>query len=430
MGTQGDNPQKVLAVGAHESLYSVHWSPNGQRLAYIRDQHGSDRSQQSIETCDLKGVNRTVVVSGPDWLGDFWWLPKGRIVYARPESLHSGDSNLWQVGIDNHSGTPTGKPKRITQWAGSSLWGLSAGGDGKKLVLHKTTYHAQVYLGELPAGGARMSPPRRLTSDEAYEVPAAWTADSKAVLLLSDRNGTMGIFKQGINQNVSEPVTTGSQDISSLRLSADGTWILFVESPRTPSNPAPPYRLMRILASGGVPEFVLEARSWDDFACASAPASLCVILETSHDRKQLMITAFDPLRGRGNVLRTIAKDPRRGYGGTALSPDGSTLAMSKSGESEIRISLLSLSGGSDSEITVKGWPNNTGIVWSPDGKGVYCGSVSPQSGTLLYVDLKGNSRVLWQDKGGATWGIPSPDGNYLAISGDVINTNVWMVEGF
>jgi len=102
------------------------------------------------------------------------------------------------------------------------------------------------------------------------------------------------------------------------------------------------------------------------------------------------------------------------------------------GEAEIDIRLLSLSGGSDREIKVKGWPNLTGLDWSPDGKGLYCGSASPQGRTLLYVDLKGNARVLWQYKGagGNIWGVPSPDGRYLAIMGYVSNSNVWMVEGF
>jgi Tol biopolymer transport system component len=115
-----------------------------------------------------------------------------------------------------------------------------------------------------------------------------------------------------------------------------------------------------------------------------------------------------------------------------LSPDGSTVAISRAGEPEIHIGLLSLSGGSDREITVKGWPNTAGLDWPPDGKGLYCGSTSPQGRTLLYVDLKGNARVLWQYKGGSgeIWGVPSPDGRYLAIRGDVINSNVWMVEGF
>ena len=96
--------------------------------------------------------------------------------------------------------------------------------------------------------------------------------------------------------------------------------------------------------------------------------------------------------------------------------------------------LLSLSGGSDREITVKGWPNITDLRWSRGGTGFYVGSQTEeqQGSALLYVDLKGNARVLWQYKAGrgAIWGIPSRDGRYLAILGDVTNSNAWMLEGF
>jgi serine/threonine protein kinase len=37
MNTQGGNLQKVLAAGENESLLQVHWSPDGHRLAYIRE---------------------------------------------------------------------------------------------------------------------------------------------------------------------------------------------------------------------------------------------------------------------------------------------------------------------------------------------------------------------------------------------------------
>ncbi len=435
MGSQGDNPQKVFAVGESEwLLYSVHWSPDGQRLAYVRVQRIADSYQVSIETCDLKGASQTVVRSATNlWLENACWLPDGRIVYARRESLYSSDDNLWQVGIDNHAGTPTSKPKRITQWAGSYLvGGLHASADGKRLMLRKTTYQSQVYVGELAAGGTRMKPPRRLTNDEAVDYPNGWTSDSKAVLFTSNRNGTFGIFKQGISQESAEPVVTGQQDDSAPRLSPDGAWIVFVEKLRTTANPAPPNRLMRIPATGGVPQFVMETRNTLDFWCARAPASLCVIFETSQDRKQLMITAFDPQKGRGKTLRTMEIDPLYTYSETQLSPDGSTVSISRAGEPEIHIRLLSLSGGSDREFTVRDWPNVTGLDWSPDGKRFYCGSVSPQFSTLLDVDLNGNARVLWQYKGtgGGVWGDPSPDGRYLAIRGDVINSNVWMIEGF
>ena len=96
------------------------------------------------------------------------------------------------------------------------------------------------------------------------------------------------------------------------------------------------------------------------------------------------------------VLRTIEKDPTAQLTGAALPPDGTSFAISMGSEAEIHIRLLSLSGGSDRELTVKGWPNLTGLDWSPDGKGLFVGSVSPQARTLLYVDLKGDARVLWQ----------------------------------
>jgi Tol biopolymer transport system component len=346
--------------------------------------------------------------------------------------VYSRSDNLWQIGIDNHTGSPTGKPKRVTQWAGSYLEGLSASADGKRLVLRKSTFQDQVYVGELAAGGTSMNPPRRLTNDEGSDQPMAWTPDSKAVLFQSNRNGATGIFKQGVSQETSEPVLTGPQDVDQPRLSPDGSWILFVEFPKTAVGPSTPVRLMRIPVSGGVPQLVLETRNWLDHLCARAPASLCVIGELSQDEKQLTLTAFDPLKGRGKVLRTIEKDPSAEIAGTGLSPDGTTFAISRSSEEEIHIRLLSLSGSSDREFTVKGWSNLSGLDWSPDGKGLYCGSVSPQDRTLLHVDLEGNAKVLWQYKAasGSIWGIPSPDGRYLALRGLVASSNIWMVEGF
>jgi len=166
-----------------------------------------------------------------------------------------------------------------------------------------------------------------------------------------------------------------------------------------------------------------------DFHCASAPASLCVILEESQNGRGATLTAFDPVRGKGKLLRTIDD----GNFAEGLSPDGSTFAIARRDEPEIHIRLLSLSGGSDREIAVKGWPSITGLDWSADGKGFYCGSTSSQGGTLLYVDLMGNAQVLWHSREGGRGflgGIPSPDGRYLAIWAANLNRNAWMVEGF
>lgn len=425
MGGQGDNPQKVLAVG-EDDLLNVHWSPDGKRLAYLREQWTPQGYHGTIETCDLAGANITTVVSfeGP---GGFWWLPDGRVVYAVGGALDKG--SLWQVGVDGRSGKPSSKPTRVNQWADSFIRNLSASADGKRLTFLKGTFSAQAYLGELSAGGTRMNPPRRLTNDEANYSPFSWTADSKAVLFGSDRNGTWGIFKQGINQDAAEAVVTLPQGVGLGfgRLSPDGAFVLYMETPRAGSAPS---RLMRIPANGGVPQLVLETKGGESFDCARAPADLCVLYEASEDRKDILLTAFDTLKGRGRLLRTV-ENPSAQFLWSGLSPDGSTFALSQAGEAEIHIRLLSFSGSADREITLKGWPYLTALDWSADGKGFYVGSGASQGPTLLYTDLNGNAKVLWQFKGaGDTWGVPSRDGRYLAIRGDVFNSNVWMLEGF
>jgi Tol biopolymer transport system component len=438
--SQGDNPQRVLALGENEFVWGaeVRWSPDGQRLAFIKAERTPDGFRFSLETCDLRGANPTVVLSSPTalYLYGVWWLPDERLVYSRLETLGSNDYNLWQIGI-NARGMPTGQPKRITQWPGSTIEGLNASVDGKRLAFRKGTYQEQIYLGELGANGTRMNPPRRLTNDEADDRPFAWTPDSKAVLFDSDRNGTRSIFKQVVGEETAQPVITGPQDVWAPRVTPDGAWMLYTEL--GPTGMASRNRLMRIPINGGAPQFVLETRSFGGL-CARAPGGLCVLLEGSQDGKQLTFTAFDPLKGRGKVLRTIQWDPAAPNFAWGLSPDGTVFAIARHNEPEIHIQLLSLTGGSDREIRVKGWPNITGLDWSPDGKGMYCGSVSAEgslfvnakSAVLLYVDLAGNARVLWQRNGtaGELWGIPSPDGRYVAINADVSSSNVWMVEGF
>jgi Tol biopolymer transport system component len=430
MDSQGDNPHRVLGLEQSESFWNVHWAPDGERLAYTKRVRTPEKDKVTLETCDLMGANRAVVVPGIDrlYLNSFGWLSDGRIVYLRPDSPGSNDENLWQVRISGRTGAPADEPKRITQWAGS-LWGLTASGDGKRLTFMKSTYQTQVYLGELTAGGARMSPPRRLTHDEADAVPTAWTADSKALLFGSNRNGAWAIFRQQIDQDHPEVLVTGragSPRPNWPRLSADGAWILYVE---LPASGSPPFRMMRIPVSGGVPQLVMETSTDSSYECVRGAGGLCVVLEENPDGHQLTLTAFNPLKGRGKVLRTLQTSTH--FYGWGVSPDGTTLAFSEAYQAEIHIRLLSLSGGADSEITVKGWPDLRSLTWSLDGKGFYCGSRSSEGSTLLFVDLKGNAHVLWQFRGAnRTWGDPSPDGRYLSIMASFTNSTVWMLEGF
>jgi Tol biopolymer transport system component len=190
----------------------VKWSPDRRRLAYVRAQHPLDKYFQVIESCDRQGTNRASLLAITEgnplarsefiwlrpWLRDIAWLRDGRIIYSQGESK-SNDSNLWEIAVDAKKGSHASRPKRLTNWAGTNIVGLSASADGTRITLRKETRQFQVWLGELASSGNLNGLPRRLAIDEANDIATAWTGDSRAVLLESDLYGKVGIFKQPIN---------------------------------------------------------------------------------------------------------------------------------------------------------------------------------------------------------------------------------------
>jgi serine/threonine protein kinase len=433
MDSGGGNAQKLVAVPQNEWLRSVHWSADGKRLAYIRAL--ADKQLYSIESSDLNGRAHTAIVQdSPLGIDEFYWLPDGRVVYSMQNSAGAADESLWEIRVDSTNGKPMAKPVRMTDWAGFSLGGFSASADGKRLVLQKGHSHGQIFIAQLSARRVHIAAPRRLTNSEANEGPTAWTADGSAVIFMSHRNGKWAIFKQAINQDSAEHLAGGGSENAFLpRVTGDGAWVLYASwKPGT----AGPSRIMRVPVIGGSPEFVRTTSPLlNDLQCSPAPANLCVVLEQDNERRHFNITGFDPLTGKRKLLKTVDNDSPFIRYADGLSPDGMTFALAKSGEPETHIRLLSLTGGSDRQITAKDCANTTGLDWSSDGKGLYCGSLSSQGGTLSYVDLKGNSQVLWRQRGtagsgDAVWAVPSPDGRYLAIQAGTLTSNVWMLEGF
>jgi len=440
MGPNGEDPRKIVTADEGESLNWVVWSPDSRRIAYERLHSGAAGGQCDIENRDLKGGEPTVVLSDPKlaaWMGGgLWWSADGRLIYPLVEATFGTvlrDTNLWEIKIDTGSGKPTGKPERITNWAGFSLTDPNVTIDARRLVFSRVSRQTHVYIGDLDGGGTRLTaPPRRLTLDEHNDWPTAWTPDSKALLFGSDRSGKRNVYKQALDQDSAEPLLANAPvDLVLPRLSADGAWILYVRLAKLEdTGTSGPVQLRRVPVSGGPSQFVLTAHDLYSYRCARAPATFCLVSEWPEDQKQLIFTAFDPIKGRGAIVSRIATKPGLDYNWD-LSPDGSQIAMLfPAGENCIR--LLPLSGGEPRDLVVKGWYGfKPGPDWAADGKGFYVSSSSPRGVTLLYIDLAGHATAVWEQKGGfETWGIPSPDGRHLAILGDTVDSNVWMLENF
>ena len=258
-------------------------------------------------------------------------------------------------------------------------------------------------------------------------MPTDWTSDSKAVIFTSDRNGHWGIYKQELNRDSAETLVTSDERLGG-RTSPDGKWMLYSissnESKHSPSRSGTE-RLMRIPVTGGPAELVLTARLYN-FWCARSPSTLCAFAEQTPDRKELVFTAFDPIRGKGHELARFATDPNEDYFGWSLSPDSTRIAIIKTGGNHVYV--LPLDGSPVRDLNVADWSGFDSFCWSVDSKGFFIGNTRAN---LLFVDLNGKPHPLWQQKSGPfTWGVPSPDGRHLAIFGQDFNGNMWMIENF
>jgi len=206
-----------------------------------------------------------------------------------------------------------------------------------------------------------------------------------------------GIFKQRIDQDTPELVATMPEGVEETRMNPDGAWALLVV-PTKKGSPSQADKLMRVPITGGFPQLVLTAAIYDQPSCSRSPATLCAIAERTGDHKQLIFTAFDPVKGRGSELTRLGIDADAAYTWD-LSPDATRIAALKLTEG--RIHILSLTGQPSQEITVKGWSSLQCVDWTADGKGLFVSSAGKETSVLLYVDLQGNARVLWEHGG---WG--------------------------
>jgi dipeptidyl aminopeptidase/acylaminoacyl peptidase len=342
--------------------------------------------------------------------------------------------SLWQIPVERRTAEAAGKPERLAEWSDLGPSGITISADGKRLSFFKSRIWRDVYLGELGPDGASMKPPRRFTLDNrGIRSLDSWTLDSQAILFSSDRNGKANVFRQGLNEGVGEAIVQSSEDNYNAGVSSDGSWVLYVESPRaTPGVPPAPQRLMRRPVAGGSPEKVLEEPSGTsvDYWCPLKPGSQCVLGELQG--KDFAFYALDPVRGKGEQLGKIEVAATKSSRWT-ISPDASHLALVDQQKYHGRIEVLSVQERAWHEVEVEsGWGGFQSIGWAADGKSFFVTSWLPDSFDLLNVTLTGKVNPLLR-YGHRQWmqaPMPSPDGKYLAFDAQTFDSNVWLLEGF
>jgi hypothetical protein len=186
--------------------------------------------------------------------------------------------------------------------------------------------------------------------------------------------------------------------------------------------------------SGGALEQLFSLAPGSSYSCARAPATLCLTAEPTANRKQTVVSAFDPATGaRGSELLRFDRYPSRdedlGPLTFALSPDGQWVCTSVGPAGPLRI--VSLRGDPARVLPVKGLNVKQQVAWTADGRGLIVTTYRDDAAVLLHVDLQGNTQELFKcESAGTCFGLPSPDGKRLGIYQSRGTANVWMLENF
>jgi Tol biopolymer transport system component len=314
---------------------------------------------------------------------------------------------------------------------------ISVTADAKKLVFLRSAGQATSYMADLVAGGTRILQPKHFPlSDSSIEV-ADWAPDSKSVILISNRSGHSEIYRQSLDKDTAEPLVTEGYDRGAI-MSPDGKSVLYFgtgeNGPWPTKGPEP---VMRVSVSGGASQRLFTASWRSVLTCARPPSGLCAIGEPTEDQKQLIVSSFDPVRGRGPelfryALGSAGDDCGLSFSacGLSLSPDGTRFAALRSKAGPIYI--FSLRGEALRQVPVKGWSQLLSSTWAADGKSLFVTADARGGGAVLHVSLQGKVDVLWENPGLSweTLAHPSPDGRYLEFDRWTITGNMWMMENF
>jgi len=421
----GSAPRHLVDLGANGS---AGWSADGERVLFARGPTPS-----TVESIPLAGGSSSVVFKAADGqriANAGLQLRDGRLLTVLSDAATSAVA-VWEVLIDGGSGAARGSPRRVTEpkarsgsigtfsvGARSGLR-LSASSDGKRVALTSDMSHGDIYVARFdPRRGRLLDTPKRLTTDERGSYPGAWTPDGETILFNLGQSGSQDIFTQSLSGGSAQPLVVGPGDQLLPRMSSDGQWVLFQE----PAGPEGS-RIMRVPLAGGRPEQVLAASGAAWPRCAVR--GRCVVFE--QDRDRWIISALDPVRGKGERLCSIPFNTR----GEDLSPDGNAVALVVDGAGSMnRIRIYSLSGEPQHDVTVENATTLVSLDWGGTGAGLFSTDRMPGRTDLLFIRLDGRSSVLWSQQGTHVAAIPSPDGTRLAIAGWTRQSNVWMLTDF
>lgn len=388
-----ERKEYVDTVSVRGGRFSISWSPDGKKLAWLRS---FKPTHQEVFVIELEnGRERQLTFHGKT-IDEVCWTPQNEIVYS---SNKGGNTNLWVVSANG------GESRQLTKGGGPDI-GIKISADGKRLL-----YLQQQQVGYLWSSDLDGSNARQITFDERGVFAPTLSPDGKQILLAAadpdplSRAAHINLMdRDGSNR---KHITSGEAFHASPQWSPDGKQILY--SSRLVSEPADSAKLYIVdVANLGAPRFLAKGQggrwvSQKKLILHRDRRPYIYDLESETEKPLLVdstsvmgykegryVLFFDAHRGQDGIWILPAQEAEKGTIEGAkkflstkdillgnVSPDATfILFMQKRGE------LWKMSVPDGKKERMKSSLPEVGITINADGKG------------LLYVDFRLSSKLV------------------------------------
>lgn len=448
---------RLMEVPRASHVTALFWSGDDRRLWFHRlsgCRGGADRPDVAINpdlcqssdlvTVDPRAAHATVSIGSLRFSSGFF-TRSGEFVFLRQDFARESEGfNIWSLPLKPRTGQVASVPKQISHFSNAAFSNLTGTADGQRLFMVRTDSSAYSYTGDwrrTPVPSLRR--PLRLTFEDSYNYPHAWSADSQSVIFESGRNGHLEIFRQNRRQREPELLVSSERENYYPQLSPDGKWILFMSARKTQDAGFTDLRLMRAPANGGPIAEVPIGEALDEFRCSVPGFGRICVLRTSHGGQQAYYE-LDPVKGKGRELGR-SSPAIAGLGRWALSADGRHVAIPDNsgpgGFIELQLDpdpskrwrVSRQVSGMDLVISGMNPGHSSGewLAWTDPASSKFNQMSLPPfsldqsySSALYFIDAHLHVHLLENDSVHA-FGLFSPDGKHVVAIRDELTSNVW-----
>ncbi|MGH9365121.1 MAG: protein kinase domain-containing protein, partial [Thermoanaerobaculia bacterium] len=331
------------------------FSPDGRLIAYHSDCKGG-----GIFLMGATGENVRRLASfgfNPDW------FPDGKkVVFSTSISWNglehsTGHNELWTAELgsgktaklyDGDAVQPSVSPHGLRV----AFWAIPEGG-------------SQRDIWTIPAEGLKKGEkPVPVTQDAAIDWNPIWSPDGRYLYFLSDRNGTLNLWRTPIDEASGrprgdpQPVTLPARATMQFRLSRDGRKIIYMAREWS-------FHLQRFPLDAGRGVTAAASEIWSG-------SMIVDDLAVSHDGNWLGFGSPGKqedlylMRSDGSGLKKLTDDAWRDRHPT-FSPDGQTIAFQSDRNGRWELWTIGVDGSAPTQLTRTSGESPTNPIWSPDG---------------------------------------------------------------